>query len=101
MEGEGEADRKEESAGPRGGRGAKVVDDEAELGADRRREVGAERRREVVGGMAGLEARSALEMGSRRGQPGGVHGCDHPSNEAVRQWWQKPSPCEEERSPQS
>ena len=48
MEGQGEASRTEESVEPRGGRGAKVVDDEAELGADRRCEVGAERRREVV-----------------------------------------------------
>ena len=49
MEGEGEADRKEESAGPRGGGGAKAVDDEAETGADRRCEVVAGLRREVVG----------------------------------------------------
>ena len=63
MDGEGEADRKEESAGPRGGRGDKVADDEAELVADRRREVEAERRREVVGGMAGLEDRSARGRG--------------------------------------
>ena len=34
MEGEGEANRTEEGVEPRGGRGAKVVDDEAELGAD-------------------------------------------------------------------
>ena len=53
MEGEGEANRTEKSVEPRGGRGAKVVDDEAELGADRRCEVGVERRREVVGRMAG------------------------------------------------
>ena len=39
VEGEGEADRKEESAEPRGGGGAKAVDDEAETGADRRCEV--------------------------------------------------------------
>ena len=35
--------RTEGSVEPRGGRGAKIVDDEAELGADRRCEVGAER----------------------------------------------------------
>ena len=70
MEGEGEANRTEESVEPRGGRGAKVVDDEAELGADRRCEVGAERRREVVGGMAGLEARSARERGITPGVTG-------------------------------
>ena len=41
MEGEGEADRKEESAEPRGGGAAKAVDDEAETGAgSRRRAVG-------------------------------------------------------------
>ena len=41
MEGEGEADRKEESAEPRGGGGARAVDGEA----DRRCEVGAEHKR--------------------------------------------------------
>ena len=59
MEGEGEANRTEESVEPRGGRGAKVVDNEAELGADRGCEVGAEWRREVVGRKAGSEAMSA------------------------------------------
>ena len=59
VEGEGEANRTEESIEPRGGRGADVVDDEAELGANRRCKVGAERRREVVGRMAGSEAMSA------------------------------------------
>ena len=34
MEGEGEADRKEESAEPRGGRGARVVEGEAETEAE-------------------------------------------------------------------
>ena len=99
MEGEGEADRKEERAGPRGGGGAKAVDDEAETGAGRRCEVGAELRREVVGGMAGLEARSARGRGITPGLAG--RGCDPPSNETVRRWWQKPNPCEKERSPQS
>ena len=33
VEGEGEADKKGKRAGPRGERGAKVVDDEAESGA--------------------------------------------------------------------
>ena len=65
VEGEGEADRKEESAGPRGGGGAKAVDDEAW-----RCEVGAEWRREVVGGMAGLEARSARGRGITPGLTG-------------------------------
>ena len=59
MEGEGEANRTEEGVEPRGGRGAKVVDDEAELGADRGCEVGAVSRREVVGRKAGSEAMSA------------------------------------------
>ena len=48
-----------EGAEPRGGRGARVVDDEAELGADRGRDVGAEWRRKVVGRKAGSEAMSA------------------------------------------
>ena len=48
----------EEGAEPRGGRGAEVVDDKAELGADRGREVGAEWRRKVVGRKAGSEAMS-------------------------------------------
>jgi len=59
VEGEGEANRTGEGAEPRGGRGAKVVDDEAELGADRGRDVGAEWRRKVVGRKAGSEAMSA------------------------------------------
>ena len=41
MEGEGEADRKEESAEPRGGGGARVVEGETETEADRRCEAGA------------------------------------------------------------
>ena len=52
MEGEGEADMKEESAEPRGEGGAKAVmnqvDDEAETGADRRCKVGAVWRRKAV-----------------------------------------------------
>ena len=59
MEGEGEANMTEEGAEPRGGRGAEVVDDKAELGADRGHEVGAEWRRKVVGRKAGSEAMSA------------------------------------------
>ena len=42
MEGEGEADRKEKSAEPRVGGGARAVEGEAETEADRRCEVGAE-----------------------------------------------------------
>ena len=34
-------EQEEESTGLRGGRGPKAADDEADLGADRRREVGA------------------------------------------------------------
>ena len=49
MEGEGEADRKKESAEPRGGGGARAVDGEAETEADRRCEVGAEWRCKAVG----------------------------------------------------
>ena len=59
MEGEGEADRKEESAEPRGGGGARAVEGEAETEADRRCEAGAGWRCTAVGEMAGPEASSA------------------------------------------
>ena len=59
MEGEGEADRKEESAEPRGGGGARAVEGEAETEADRRCEAGAGWRCRAVGEMAGPEASSA------------------------------------------
>ena len=84
----------------------KAVDDEAESQDDRRREVGAGWRREVVGGMAGLNCRVRSQISAwERDHPGvsreGFAAVITPSNETVRQWWQKPNPCEKERSPQS
>ena len=69
MEGEGEADRKEESAEPRGGGGAKAVDGEAETEADRRCEVGAELRCRAVGEQDWLSDVVLIDLFKKRSNP--------------------------------